>query len=229
MSEWWTYTPQNFLLFSERVYWRLFELHNAAVWPAHILALLVGAVILVFLLRPHPWSNRFIALILAAAWVFVAWAFLWSAYAAINWAARYVVPLFLFEALLLAWIGGLRGRLAFTARGSVGNVLGLALFLYALAIHPFLAVVAGRPLAAAEVFGVTPDPTAIGTLGLLAMAKGGGTVWLLLFAPLAWCAASWATLHTMGTWEAWIPLAAIAIALMARLWPRSPKASQDAS
>ena len=29
MSEWWTYRPSDFLLFSARTYWRLFELHNA--------------------------------------------------------------------------------------------------------------------------------------------------------------------------------------------------------
>ena len=27
MSEWWTYRAVNFLLFSPRVYWRMFELH----------------------------------------------------------------------------------------------------------------------------------------------------------------------------------------------------------
>jgi hypothetical protein len=30
MSEWWTYTLSDFLLFSPRVYYRLFELHNRA-------------------------------------------------------------------------------------------------------------------------------------------------------------------------------------------------------
>jgi len=39
MSEWWTYRPEDFLLFSPRVYWRLFELHNEALWPAQIAAI----------------------------------------------------------------------------------------------------------------------------------------------------------------------------------------------
>ena len=37
MSEWWTYRPEDFLLFSPRVYWRMFELHNAALWPLQLL------------------------------------------------------------------------------------------------------------------------------------------------------------------------------------------------
>ena len=31
--EWWSYASRDFLLFSPRVYWRMFELHNEALWP----------------------------------------------------------------------------------------------------------------------------------------------------------------------------------------------------
>ncbi|RUA22758.1 hypothetical protein DSL92_03940 [Billgrantia gudaonensis] len=34
MSEWLSYRPQDFLMFSPRVYERLFVLHNEALWPA---------------------------------------------------------------------------------------------------------------------------------------------------------------------------------------------------
>ena len=33
MSEWWTYSLSDFLLFSPRTYYRLFELYNLAIWP----------------------------------------------------------------------------------------------------------------------------------------------------------------------------------------------------
>ena len=46
MGDWWSYTPSDFLLFSARTYYRLFELYNRAIWPAQILALLLGLVIL---------------------------------------------------------------------------------------------------------------------------------------------------------------------------------------
>ena len=46
MSEWWTYRPEDFLLFSPRVYWRMFELHNAALWPLHVLTLAAGLIII---------------------------------------------------------------------------------------------------------------------------------------------------------------------------------------
>ena len=222
MSEWWTYRPEDFLLFAPRVYWRLFELHNAAVWPVQVPALLLGAVILIGVVRPHSyrWSDRIIAGVLAAAWVFVAWAFLWHRYATINWAAAYVVPVFVAQALLLVWLGALRDRLRFAAGRDVPGVVGLALLVHALALHPLVAKLGGRPIQAAEVFAIAPDPTAIATLGLLATASPRGAAWLLLAVPVAWCLASWATLHTMGAWAGWIPLAAVGLALAARLWPR---------
>ena len=46
MSDWLSYTPSDFLLFSARTYYRLFELYNRAIWPGQILALMLGLVIL---------------------------------------------------------------------------------------------------------------------------------------------------------------------------------------
>lgn len=219
MLAWWTYRFEDFLLFSPRVYWRLFELHNAAVWPFQLPALLLGVAILLCILRPRPWSDRAVSIILAAAWVSVAWGFLWARYTTINWAAAYAVPPFLAEALLLFVIGGLGGRLRFAANRTVPGVVGLALFLYALVLHPLVAPFAGRPIAAAELVGIAPDPTAIATLGLVSIGAGAAAAWLLLAVPLAWCVLSWATLYAMNAPEAWIPLAAAGLAVAARLLP----------
>jgi hypothetical protein len=219
MSEWWTYTLQDFLLFSPRVYWRMLELHNQSVWPLQTLTLPLGAATLVWVMRPRPWSSRAISAILAAAWMWVAWAFLWSRYSTINWAAAYVAPAFGLQALLLGWFAGVRGHVHFEVSRSASGAVGFMLLLYALTLHPFLAMFAGRPFGAAEVFGIAPDPTAIATLGLVTMASGRGWVRLLLIVPLAWCLVSWATLHTMGAPEAWILLTSAALATAFQLWP----------
>jgi hypothetical protein len=87
--------------------------------------------------------------------------------------------------------------------------MGLALLIYALAIHPLIAPLAGRPLAQAEIFGLAPDPTAIATLGVLLAATR--PCWHLLILPLAWCAISWLTLWTMESPEAPV-LALLALA-----------------
>ena len=198
MSEWWTYTLTDFLLFSPRTYYRLFELHNADVWPLQIVALALGVAILLLIVRATAWSGRAVSTILAACWLFVAWAYLLERYDTVNWAARYFAIGFALQAALLVWTGVIRDRLRLDVR-SVSAKLGLALFVYALAIHPLIAPLAGRPLAQAEIFGLAPDPTALATLGVLLAAT---RAWHLLILLLLWCAISGLTLWTMESPEA---------------------------
>jgi Family of unknown function (DUF6064) len=209
MREWWTYSAEDFLLFSSRSYWRLIERHNAALWPVQIVALLAGGAILLCLIRTRPWSGRAVAGVLAAAWGWVAWSFLWGRYATINWAAAYVAPVFALQALLLV---GLGSRLSWSVERSMRGLAGLGLFLYALVLHPFAGLVLGRSIRTAEVFAMMPDPTAIATLGLVLMASGRWAA-LLIAVPAAWCVVSWGTLHTMGEPDAWVPLLAAGLAV----------------
>jgi hypothetical protein len=217
MSEWWSYTLEDFLLFSPRVYWRLFELHNEAVWPLQILTLLLGTAVLVWVVQPRPWSHRAISAVLAATWLWIAWIFLWNRYSQINWAMAYAAPVFVLEALVLGWIGALRGHLRFVASRSLAGMAGFLLLSYAVILHPVVAKLGGRGFEAAEIVGIVPDPTVIATLGLLTMASGNVAAWLCLVVPLAWCLVSWATLHTMGAPEAWIPVLAGAVAIAVHL------------
>lgn len=211
MPEWWSYRPRDLLLFSEEVYWRLFERANAELWPWPLVALALGAAIPVLARRPA--SRRAISAILVAALLVAGWAFLWRLYRPVNWAAGHAAVLFALEALALFWIGAVRGGL----RVRTGRAAwpGWALFGYALALHPLMARAAGRPLAGAEVFGLAPDPTAIAVLGLLACAAPGWGRAVLLPVPVLWCLASAATLLTLGTWEGWLPLGAAAVGLWA--------------
>jgi hypothetical protein len=224
MSDWWTYTLSDFLLFSPRVYYRLLELHNRALWPLQLLTLAVGLVLIVLVVRRPRGHGRLVALLLAASWAFVGWAFLWARYATINWAAACAAPVFALEALLLLCIGALLDRLTFDRRGAAGW-LGALLVAFALAGQPLLAPLSGRPWAAAEAFGVAPDPTAVGTLGLLLLARGRMLASLFPI-PVLWCVASGATLWAMGAPEAWILPAAGALAAAVAVWtavPRPPR------
>jgi hypothetical protein len=203
MSEWWTYRPEDFLLFSPRVYWRMFELHNAAFWPLHFATLAAGLAIILLVLRPPSRRGPWVALILAAFWVFIGWTFLWSRYAAINWAIVYVAPAFGVQALLLA-IAAACGGLALDRRDT-GAWLGVVFMAIGIVAYPFLPPLFERPWRSAEVFGMAPDPTAIATLGAL-MTAGGRLAPLLFAIPLLWLLLSGLTLRTMGDPQAWLPL-----------------------
>ncbi len=212
MPDWWSYRLSDFLLFSPRTYWRLFELHNEALWPLSLVTLALGlAALALALLRPRH-HGRLITILLAILWALVGWSFLWQRYATINWAATYVAPLFALEALLLVIIGGTLDRFVIDQRG-VRRIAGFALVVLGLG-YPLLAPLFGRPWAVAELFGTTPDPTAIATLGFVLLARGRSAA-LLYPIPLLWCIASSVTLWAMDDAQAWVPLAAAVLTALA--------------
>jgi hypothetical protein len=190
----------------------MFELHNAALWPLHVLTLATGLIIILLVAwRPGTWA-RWIAFILAMLWIFVGWSFLWNRYATINWAAAYVTPAFAVEGALLLILSLLKG-FAFDRRGFAGR-MGYLILAFALAGQPLLAPLQGRGWASSEVFGIAPDPTAIATLGLLLLARGR-LLPVLLPIPVLWCLLSGMTLQTMGEPQAWAPYATVALAATA--------------
>ena len=217
-SEWWTYSLRDLLLFSSRTYYRLFELYNAAIWPAQLAAFGLGLAVLALLRRPSIARGRAIAAILAGCWLWVAIAFHAHRYAKINSAAVSFAAAFGFEAALLVWIGILRGRLSFDRRA---GRTGLGIFLFALAIEPLIGPLLGRGWRQVELFGVAPDPTAVATLGILLLATGRGR-WALFVVPAIWGALTGATLLAMKAPDFWIPpLVALLVVMLAVRQARS--------
>lgn len=216
MTEWWTHEPRDLLMFSPDVYYRLFELHNAALWPAQILALAGGLLCLVLILRRASWAGRVTAGALAVGWAAVAASYFHARYAAINLAAPYYAWAFAAQAILLALGGAGLGRLAFTAERNWAQTVGVALLVFALFLQPLLGPASGRPWTGMEIAGLAPDPTVLATFGTLLAADR--MRWGLLPIPLLWCAVTGATLWTMGSPEALLMPAAAAATLALGIW-----------
>lgn len=215
MSEWWTYRPSDFLLFSAETYRRLFELYNRDVWPLHLVAIVAGLAIV--MLAARRTGGRIVAAILAAAWLWVAWAFHLERYATIQIAARWFAAAFALEALLLVWIGVVRDGLRTGSAIRPVQRLGLALFGFALLLQPLIVPLLGRGWTSVEVFGLAPDPTAVATLGVVLFA-GTRIRWSLLVVPVLWCAVSGTTLWAMREPDALVAPIAAAIALVLAIW-----------
>lgn len=203
-------------MFAPRTYWRLFELHNEAMWPTQWLA--AG---LALFLAGAIWQGRIGAMraglsLLAACWAMVAWSFLWQRFAPINTAASSFAIAFAVQAvglLVLSLCGALH-----MATDPLRTRTGLALLAWAVLLHPALATLFARPGSQAEFFGLAPDPTVIGTLGVLLCLtsrhpRARGLLMGLWGVALLWCAVSAATLWTMGTAQGWVPALAAALAL----------------
>jgi hypothetical protein len=221
MTEWWTYRPSDFLMFSPRIYWRLFQSINQAWWPLHLL--LVGAPLawIAAQRQRRTMSTRSIAVaavFLAGCWCLVASAFLHERFAPINWIADAYAIAFAAAAvglLALAAVGTLQ-----SSRGGIRFRIATALGLWGLLIHPLLGILVGRPWQQAEAFGFAPDPTVIATLGFLLLVKADRRgarwlLWLVYSIAVAWCLVSAATLGTMESVQALVPLLAAALALVA--------------
>ena len=215
MRDWLTYRLSDFLLFSARTYFRMFELYHRDVWPAQVAGLLVAALIVVVLVRPVKHRHRILAFALAAVWLWVGVAFHIRRYASINWAATYFGALFVAQAALLA-LSGLRGGRARVAGVSspTDQRAGIA-FVGAVLLVPLVGALADRSSRQVEIFGLTPDATAIATIALLAFKQGGGRTLLIL--PVVWCTIGAATLWALSSREAWLSIAAVLVGLLALL------------
>ena len=215
MAEWRTYTLSDFLLFSPRTYHRLFELYNADIWPAQLVALALGGIILAVLLRDSRWRGRVVAAIMALCWLWIAGAFHIRHYATINWAAAYFAAGFAIQALLLGWRGVFRDRLRFHPPEAPVGYAGLAIFLFALLVQPLIGPFSGRPWRQIELFGVAPDPLAVATLGILLLAADR-VAWELMVIPIIWCLIGGATLWAMESPDAvLLPFVALVVTLLA--------------
>lgn len=195
MPEWWTYRPSDFLMFSARTWGRLLEAHNRDAWPWQFVLLALGLAWLGLALRqPRP-TVRGSGIVLAAAWGWVAWAFLWQRQAEIDTAAPWLAAAWALQAVLLLALGTRAGSHP-PAAWQAGAGLGTALV--ALAGYPLMAPLAGRGWAQAEVAGLMPAPTALFTLGLL-LALPQRHRGVLSAIPLLSLALAWTTAWLLGT------------------------------
>ena len=210
MSEWWTYSLSDFLMFSSRSYYRLIETYNAAIWPAHLVAVVAGVIVLGAIARPRQNLQRSAALVLAAASGWVAWGYQLERYAEINTAAPYFAAAFAVQALLLCWLAYRPGNAAQAPQPLGLGLTGLAIFAY-----PLLALARdGSNWHQAEVFGIVPDPTVVATLGVLLAWRAPAIFWLI---PVSWCLVSGATLMELKIGHAWLLPALALTAVVARV------------
>jgi hypothetical protein len=188
MTEWWTYRPSDFLMFSPRVYARLIEAANESAWPAQGLGVAAALGVLVLLWRRDAWGLRVALFLLGVAWASVALLFHARHFATINSAAPVFAWAFGLQALCFLSLASWPRVATWADAGTLRRPLTLAVATAAL-LYPLLAPLQGRPAAQAEVFGLLPDPTVLATLAVLLGLRVPVPVVLLAWTvPLLWCA-----------------------------------------
>ncbi|PZQ11603.1 MAG: hypothetical protein DI565_17855 [Ancylobacter novellus] len=197
MSEWWTYRPSDFLLFSPRVYERLIESHNASLgawlWIAAALSVATG----LCAWRGGDKGARAALALVGAGLCWTGWSFLSARYASINWAAGYAAPAFWLAGAAFVMAAAFARRPLRSARGDVAAITTLLVILIASA-YPLLAAVSGKPWISVEVAFVMPDPTALLALGVAALIRAPVLALGLASIPFAWTLYATMTLATLG-------------------------------
>jgi Family of unknown function (DUF6064) len=178
------------LPFTVAQFLRVFALYNQRVWPAQIALNAAAVAAIVLLLRTRTRArgseSRVISAILGGLWAWMAVAYHFLFFTAINPAAWLFGALFLVEALALLWFGVLGSEMRFYPVGGVRGWSGALLILFALVVYPLLGYALGHRYPAVPTFGV-PCPTTIFTLGLLLFAGGSAANYLFVI-PLLWSA-----------------------------------------
>jgi hypothetical protein len=188
------------LPFSVEQFLGVFARYNEAIWPAQVVAYLLGLVAVVLVLQPTPTSSRLVSGTLAAFWLWTGIVYQGLFFSQINPAALAFAALFVLQGVLWLVAGVLGSRLTFEARGGTAGVLGWACVLYAMVLYPLLGALLGHGYPYAPTFAVTPCPLVIFTFGLLLWTRPPLPRYLLAI-PLLWSLLGVSAAVTLGIRE----------------------------
>lgn len=196
MGEITSYSLSDFILFSDRVYYRQFELYNHAIWPLHLIAI-VFSLVIIYTLWKKPavvWSGRLIAVLLTLSWIWVAWAFLYERFYQIHVVANWYALGFVLQAGLITWYGIIKNQFSLFVQSQSRINISLVLLFISLIIYPFIAFITGRSWLQFEMFSLTPDPTVLATLAIFYLYKVSSILYVV---PIVWLLISGVTLMVM--------------------------------
>ncbi len=171
------------LPFTREQFLAFFVGYNEAVWSVELLAAVLGVATVVAILRPFPSSNRLVSAATALMWLWTGIAYHLVFFAPINKAA-YGFALFVIQAFLVFYHGVWRDstKLAFTP--SPIKIVGAVYLAYAIIVYPLIGLSMGHAAVELPIFGVTPCPVTIFTLGLFLLADRVPKS--LLIIPVLW-------------------------------------------
>jgi hypothetical protein len=183
----------------------VFASYNTAIWPAQIVAYLLGAIALAALLRPGRASDRIVSAVLGLMWLFTGILYHGAFFSSVNKAAFAFGVLFVVEGVALLYTGVVRDGLRFAINYGFRAVIGAGFILYASLVYPLIGIATGHSWPALPMFGVTPCPVTIFTFGLLLMTTRRFSYWLLVI-PFIWSLIGGSAAILLNVWQDWLLL-----------------------
>ena len=171
------FTPEQFL--------GVFVNYNDVIWPFQIAGYVLGAISIASLFRRTRASDRVIAGILAAMWLWTGVAYHALSFSVINKAAYIFAALFIVEGCYLVYAGVYRDQIRFGLRPILATAVGISLMAYTAIAYPLIGVATGHRYPEMPMFGVTPCPVTIFTFGMLLLTLRPVPSWLFVI-PFVW-------------------------------------------
>jgi hypothetical protein len=173
------------LPFTRAEFISVFGAYNTGVWPAQVLAYLVGLLVVGVLVRRSAGSGRIVGASLAAMWLWTGIAYHGVYFSAINRAALAFGAFFVLQGVLLMHASLIQRRLEFGASRGPMAWAGWTLVGYASLAYPVIGILAGDRYPELPMFGITPCPLTLFSVGVLMLAAPAPPWWLVAI-PLAW-------------------------------------------
>lgn len=173
------------LPFTREEFTRTFVTYNEGIWPMQIFAWALGAALVGIIFRGRAWSAQVVLAGLSAIWAWTGVEYHMLHFALVNPAAYAFGIGFAVEGFLLALFALRPSHFTFRSSFDAVTVAGWVLIAYGLIIYPVAALLWTHPYPATPMFGVTPCPTVIFTMGVLLLVEPRPH-WLLFVLPCTW-------------------------------------------
>lgn len=199
------------LPFSREQFIAIFVDYNAGVWPAQVVAYLVGLIVIAMLVRPTGASSRIIGVALAAMWIWTGVVYHGLFFSTINKAAFAFAVLFVLQGIAFVY-AGTTDRLVPSNERGWSRWFGWAFVTYAAVVYPLLGMAIGHRYPEMPMFGITPCPVTIFTFGVLLLARAS-VPWWLWMVPTVWSLIGGSAAFLLGVPQDWLLLFSGVIAL----------------
>lgn len=205
----------------------VFVKYNMAIWPVQFLAYVLGAIAVALTFRGGSRSDRAIAAILAVMWAFTGIGYHLAFFAVINKAAYGFGVLFVIEAAALAHAGVYHNRLRFGFRADAPAWVGAFFVVYSALLYPLISIATGHPYPQMPMFGITPCPVTIFTLGMFLLTVSPPPFYLLAI-PVLWSLIGGSAAMLLRIPQDWLLLASGAVTALLLLIRQSTYGSAQA-
>ena len=193
------------LPFTREQFFGIFAHYNEALWPVQWLTYTLGLTMITSVLLRARSAQRVVGAGLAAMWLWTGVVYHGLFFSSINTAAFAFGALFVLQAAVLVQAAVLGRRLSFAPTATPSAWLGWALLIYVVVAYPLIGIALGHTPAELPMFGSTPCPVTLFTLGLLLLAKPPVPRGVLVI-PFVWSIVGGSAAFLLGVAQDWMLL-----------------------